>query len=82
MYAAAVEIARDIPAADRVEIGTLDTWRAHELSPQLLRDCSFVALSRGEVVGYATLHAGDNDEAVRDDRRRPRMEASRRRSRA
>ena len=64
VYAAAVEIARDIPAADGVEIGTLDTWRAHELSPQLLRDCSFVALSRGEVVGYATLHAGDNDEGL------------------
>jgi len=62
VYVAALEIERDIPAADAVEIGTFDDWRAHELSSQALRDCSFVAVSGGKVVGYATLHAGDNHE--------------------
>jgi GNAT superfamily N-acetyltransferase len=64
VYAAALEIVRDIPAADRVEIGTFDDWRAHDLSPQVLRDCSFVALSRGEIIGYATLHAGEDGEGL------------------
>ena len=64
VYLAAREIARDIPVADAIEIGSLDDWRGHELSSQLLRDCSFVALFDGEVIGYATLHAGDNDEGL------------------
>ncbi len=62
VYVAALEIEPDIPAADGVEIGTFDDWRAQELSSQVLRDCSFVAVWHGEVVGYATLHAGDNEE--------------------
>ena len=57
-------IVKDIPAADEVRIGTFDDWRAHDLSPQVLRDCSFVALADGDVVGYATLHAGDNGEGL------------------
>jgi GNAT superfamily N-acetyltransferase len=64
VYMAALEIAQDIPAADGVEIGTIDDWRAHELPPSVLRDCSFVAISQGEVVGYATLHAGSNGEGL------------------
>ena len=64
VYPAALEIVRDIPAADRVEIGSFEDWRAHDLSQQVLRDCSFVALARGEVIGYATLHAGEDGEGL------------------
>jgi GNAT superfamily N-acetyltransferase len=64
VYEAALEIVRDIPSADGVDIGTFDDWRAHDLSPQVLRDCSFVAFANGTVIGYATLHAGDNEEGL------------------
>ena len=56
MYAVAKEFARDIPSAQAsFEIGTFEEWRRHELPVHMARDCSFVALSDGAVVGYAVL---------------------------
>ena len=56
MYAAAAVIARDIPTAQEAfEIGAFEEWRRHELPVKTARDCSFVALSEGAVIGYATL---------------------------
>lgn len=56
MYAAAAVIARDIPTAQEAfEIGAFEEWRRHELPMNTARDCSFVALSEGAVIGYATL---------------------------
>ena len=64
VYEAALVIAKDIPAADEVRIGAFDDWRADELSPQLLRGCSFVAVAGDSVAGYATLHAGNDGEGL------------------
>ena len=56
VYEVAVVVARDIPAADgSVEIGTFEDWRRRELGPNTARDCSFVALEDGAVIGYAIL---------------------------
>jgi mycothiol synthase len=58
VFAAAIEIAGDIPAADGVRVGTFAEWRDHQLSSQLLPDCTFAALDGAEVAGFAILHDG------------------------
>jgi GNAT superfamily N-acetyltransferase len=56
VYDAAVVIARDIPAAqERLAVGSFEEWRAQELRVNTARDCSFVALFEGAVIGYAIL---------------------------
>jgi mycothiol synthase len=63
MYAAAVEFARDIPTSEEaIEVGDFERWRRHELRTGLARDCSFVALEDGVVVGYAVID--DNGDGV------------------
>ena len=64
VFAAAVEIARDIPSAHGVRIDSIDQWRRDELSARALRECCFAAVADGEVVGYATLIAGAEGEGL------------------
>jgi GNAT superfamily N-acetyltransferase len=61
MYAAAKEFARDIPTSEETfEVGDFDRWRQDQLRANTARDCSFVALEDGVVVGYAIV-ADDGD---------------------
>lgn len=63
MYEAAKVFARDIPTSEEtLEIGDIEQWRRDQLPPNTARDCSFVALAGGAVVGYATLI--DNGDGV------------------
>lgn len=56
MYAAATLFTRDIPTSeDHIDIGPIEQWRRDELPPHTARDCSFVALDGGDVVGYTVL---------------------------
>lgn len=55
LYAAAATIVRDIPSAQESDIGTFEQWRRRELPGTTARDCSFVALAEGSVIGYAIL---------------------------
>ena len=56
MYAAALVFVRDIPTSEEtLEIGDIEQWRRDQLPALAVRDCSFVALADGEVVGYAIL---------------------------
>jgi mycothiol synthase len=61
MYEAAREFVRDIPTSEEtVEVGDFDQWRTDQLRANTARDCSFVALEDGDVVGYAiVLDDGD-----------------------
>jgi GNAT superfamily N-acetyltransferase len=58
----AVEIDRDIPAAEPIAPLSLDAWRDRMLGPGVLRELSFVALTDDEVVGYAIL--GEDEPGV------------------
>lgn len=58
----AVEIDRDIPAAEPIAPLLLDAWRDRMLGPGVLRELSFVALTDDEVVGYAIL--GEDEPGV------------------
>jgi mycothiol synthase len=63
MYAAAREFSQDIPTSeDAVEVGDFERWRQDALRPSTARDCSFVALEDGVVVGYAVVL--DNGDGV------------------
>ena len=55
MYEVAKEANPDIPSPDPIEAGTFEEWRRRELGPRVFRELSFVALERGELVGWATL---------------------------
>jgi GNAT superfamily N-acetyltransferase len=56
MYEAAKVFARDIPTPEEaLDIGPIEQWRRDELPPHTARECSFVALADGEVVGYTIL---------------------------
>lgn len=62
MYAVAQEAEPDVPAARPAAAGSFHYWRRRSLGPLALRELSFVALERDEVVGYAILgqsSAGD-----------------------
>jgi GNAT superfamily N-acetyltransferase len=59
VYAAATEIARDIPSAQETfDVGSFEQWRSDQLPATALPACSFVALAAGEVAGYAILVDG------------------------
>jgi mycothiol synthase len=63
MYAAAREFSRDIPTSEEaVEVGDFERWKQDALRPATARDCSFVALEDGVVVGYAVVL--DNGDGV------------------
>jgi mycothiol synthase len=64
MYEAALEADADIPATVGVQSGTFERWRERNLSGQVLRELSFVALEDSRVVGYAIL--GRNGEEMAD----------------
>ncbi len=53
-YSVAQEAYPDLPEED-AWLGAFEEWRADELPSHVLRECSFVALAGGDVVGYATL---------------------------
>ena len=55
MWEVAKEANPDIPSPDPIDAGTFEEWRRHELAPTVFRELSFVALEKGEVVGWATL---------------------------
>ena len=56
MYEAARLFARDIPTSDEIlNVGPIEQWRRDELPPNTARDCSFVAVAGGDVVGYTIL---------------------------
>lgn len=56
MYEAAKLFARDIPTSEEaLDLGPIEQWRRDELPPHTARDCSFVALDGGDVVGYTVL---------------------------
>jgi GNAT superfamily N-acetyltransferase len=64
VYAAAVEIARDIPAHDEVRVGSFEQWLERELSCSAFRDCSLTALDGLDVAGYAILHDGGDGDGL------------------
>jgi GNAT superfamily N-acetyltransferase len=56
MYEAAKLFARDIPTSEAVlDLGPIEQWKRDEVPPHTARECSFVALADGEVVGYTIL---------------------------
>lgn len=58
MYRVGAESVEDIPGADPYDAGDFAQWRHGELGwPDLLRDCSVVALVGDEVIGFSTLVA-------------------------
>ena len=65
VYGVAIEVARDVPTAqESFEIGSFDRWRADQLPPRTLRDCSFVAVADGAPIGYTILIAGHEGEGL------------------
>jgi GNAT superfamily N-acetyltransferase len=62
VHPVAVEIDRDTPAAEPIAPLSLDAWRDRMLGPGVLRELSFVALTVGEVVGYAIV--GEDEPGV------------------
>lgn len=64
MYAAALEFMRDIPSSEgSIEIGDFERWRKDQLPSRTVRDCSFVALLDGVVVGYTVVVEDEGDVA-------------------
>jgi GNAT superfamily N-acetyltransferase len=56
MYEAAKLFARDIPTSEEaLDLGPIEQWRRDEVPPHTARECSFVALADGQVVGYTIL---------------------------
>lgn len=61
VYSVALESMPDIPAAEPLEAGEFERWRARFLGDGVLRDCSFLALEGGRVVGFAILGLLDDE---------------------
>jgi L-amino acid N-acyltransferase YncA len=61
VHAVALESMPDIPTAEPMEAGELERWRARFLGDGVLRDCSFLALDHGRVVGFAILGLLDDE---------------------
>jgi mycothiol synthase len=56
VYEASLEIDRDLPAVERVVTPPFIEWCAQVMNTELLRECSFAALTGGLVVGLGFLY--------------------------